>query len=68
VDTGSTVTVATRLDRVPADSRVASLISRCIAGAATADEAAQFQALWQARVRTLVLEHADDPEIIVLQY
>jgi len=68
LDTGAAVVVSTRLDRVPADPRVASLISRCAAGAATADEAAQFQALWQDRVRTLVIGHADDPRIIVLQH
>jgi hypothetical protein len=52
---------------VPGDPRVAALISRCVTGVATADEAAQFQRLWQDRVRTLVIERADDPEIIVLQ-
>jgi hypothetical protein len=31
------------------------------------DEAALFQLLWQGRARTLVVERADDPEIIVVQ-
>jgi len=68
VDTGTAVTVSARLDRVPADSRVALLLPRCINGTATADEAALFQSLWQGRVRTLVVERADDPQIIVVQH
>jgi hypothetical protein len=68
VDTGAAVTASTRLDRVPADPRIASLISRCVVGAATADEAAQFQTLWQDRVRAFVVERADDPEVIVVQH
>jgi hypothetical protein len=38
----------------------------CLHGAA--DEAALFQSLWQGRVRALVVEHADDSEIIVVQH
>ena len=67
VDTGAAAAVSARLDRVPADPRIVALMPRCIAGAATADEAALFQSLWQDRVRALVVERADDPEIIVVQ-
>lgn len=68
VDTGAAVNVSARLDRVPFDPRIVSLMPRCIGGTATADEAALFQSLWQDRVRTLVIERADDPEIIVVQH
>ena len=68
VDTGAAVTTSARLDRVPADPRMFPLMQRCLAGAATADEAAQFHSLWQGRVRTLLLEHADDPDTIVVQH
>ena len=67
VDTGAAALVSARLDRVPSDPRMVALMPRCIAGIATADEAALFQSLWQSRVRTLVVERADDPEIIVVQ-
>jgi formylmethanofuran dehydrogenase subunit E len=67
VDTGVAVTVFARLDRVPGDPRIASLMPRCVTGTATADEMALFQSLWQDRVRRLLLECADDPEIIVVQ-
>jgi formylmethanofuran dehydrogenase subunit E len=68
VDTGAAASVSPRVDRVPSDPRIAALMPRCIAGTATADEVALFQSLWQGRVRTLVVERADDPEIIVVQH
>ncbi len=67
LDTEAAITASARLDRVPADPRVASLIARCVTGAATAEETAQFRALWQERVRALLVERADDPETIVLR-
>ena len=66
-DTGAAAIVSARLELVPPDPRIVALMPRCIAGTATADEASQFQSLWQGRVRTLVVEHADDPEIILVQ-
>jgi formylmethanofuran dehydrogenase subunit E len=66
LDTGAAANVSARLDRVPADPRIVELMPRCIAGTATADEATLFRSLWQDRVRTLVVERADDPEIIVV--
>lgn len=68
VDTGATVTVSARLDQVPSDPRMVALMPRCVAGTASADEVALFQSLWQGRVRTIVVERADDPEIIVVQH
>lgn len=70
VDTGSAVTVFARLERVPADPRMSQLLQRSFAATATAtaEEAALFQSLWQARVRTLLIEHADDPETIVIHH
>jgi hypothetical protein len=66
-DTGAAVTVFARLDRVPADPRMFPLLQSCIAGTSTADEVVRFQSLWQGRVRSLLVEHADDPDIIVTQ-
>jgi hypothetical protein len=67
VDTGANVTVSARLDRVPADPRVARLLPRCVAGTATSDEAALFRSLWQDRVRTII-EHADDADFIIVRH
>lgn len=68
VDTGAAVVVSARLDRVPSDPRLALLLPRCLNGHATATEEALFQSIWQGRVRTLVAERADDPEIIVVSH
>ncbi|MFO1399281.1 MAG: hypothetical protein U1F48_19690 [Burkholderiales bacterium] len=67
VDTNAAVTVSARLDRIPPDPRVALLLPRCLNGVASDEETAAFQGLWQGRVRTLLLECADDPEVIVVR-
>lgn len=66
MDTGAAVDVQARAERVPGDPRIRSLIPRCIAGAATPEESHLFRTLWQDRVRRLLTEHADDPEVIVV--
>jgi hypothetical protein len=67
-DTGDAVTVSARLDSVPADPRMIPLLQRCLAGAATAEEATRFQSLWQGRVSSLLTEHADNPDVIVVRH
>jgi hypothetical protein len=64
VDTGAAVIASADLQRVPGDARTGLLLSRCVTGAATPEEEAQFQFLWQERVRRLLIEHADDPQVI----
>ena len=66
-DTGAAISVSARLERVPSDPRIPQLMPRCLAGAATPAEATLFQSLWQDRVRTLLVEHADDADLIVIQ-
>jgi formylmethanofuran dehydrogenase subunit E len=65
-DDGRSVTVQARVERVPADPRAMPLMPRCVAGVATAEEQALFRSLWQERVKRLLLEHADDPEVILV--
>lgn len=67
VDTGAAVDAAAHLRHVPADPQMAPLMQRCLAGAADPAEAAQFAALWQARVRRVLLTHGDDPEVFVIR-
>lgn len=62
-DTGVRVGVSAQLDKVPMDPRVSRLLPRCLAGDANADEVAEFRRLWQGRVRSLLLDHKDDPEV-----
>ncbi|HKB55164.1 MAG TPA: hypothetical protein VKD22_14305 [Ramlibacter sp.] len=67
VDSGAAVSVAVRAEAVPGDPRMRELLPRCLIGAATPAEAAQFRSLWQDRVRRLLLEHADDPDVVVVE-
>jgi formylmethanofuran dehydrogenase subunit E len=67
VDSGAAVSVSVRTELVPGDPRMRDLLPRCLAGVATPAEAAQFGSLWQERVRRLLIEEADDPEIIVVE-
>lgn len=67
VDTGQAVEVAARLQSVPFAPQTVELMQKCLAGSATPDEAAEFRACWQARVRALLLEHGNDPEVFVLR-
>ena len=58
------VEVAAHLQRVGGDPRTSQLMGRCLRGEASSDETSTFRALWQDRVRRLLLEHADDSEVI----
>ena len=49
---------------VPFPAEMQSLMPKAVSGQATPDELARFGELWQARVRAMLLEHADDPELL----
>jgi hypothetical protein len=63
VDTGQAVDVAARLQLVPFAPQTSELMQKCLGGSATPEEAARFRECWQARVRALLLDHGDDPEV-----
>lgn len=63
VDNHQAVDVAARLQLVPFAPRTGELMQECLAGGATAAETAKFRECWQARVRALLLDHGDDPEV-----
>lgn len=67
LDNGAAVSAAAHPERVPGDPRVRELLPRCLAGTASEEQAALFGSLWQERVRRLLLEHADDPQVIVVE-
>lgn len=52
---------------IPADPAAHDLLRRQIVGAADATEAARFRALWQDRVRRMLVDHADDDRLIRLE-
>lgn len=66
LDTEQAVNTAANLQRVPASPRMPMLMGNCISGNATPAEAAEFGKLWQERVRSILLDHGDDPEVFVV--
>ncbi|HEU0219508.1 MAG TPA: hypothetical protein VFQ98_01720 [Gallionella sp.] len=66
LDTGQAVQTAANLQRVPAAPRMPMLMGNCLSGNATPAEAAEFGKLWQDRVRSILLDHGDDPEVFIV--
>lgn len=66
LDTSRAVYVAANLQHVPGSPRVSELMANCLDHTATPDEIAKFHQLWQERVRRILLEYGDDPEIFVV--
>lgn len=66
LDSKRTAQVTVNLQRVPASPRLPRLMAACLANTATPAEIAEFRQLWQARVRSILLEHGDDPEVFVI--
>lgn len=67
VDTGAGVEVIYRPERVPPDSRMRNVMQKVLGGDATQEDQAFFAELWQERVRRILIDHADDPELIVVR-
>lgn len=65
-DTEDKVDVAANLQRVAGDPDTATLMQRCLGGGASAEEIRRFGALWQDRVRRILLDHGDDPKVFVV--
>lgn len=53
--------------QVAADPATSRLMQQCLQDLASPEEQQQFAELWQQRVRRILLEHGDDPQIFVLQ-
>lgn len=63
-DTGAGVIVDINTGAVPHDPRMDTLMPKAVSGRAEAGELERFGALWQDRVRRMLIEHADDPKLI----
>ena len=64
LDNDTSVQLSLNANRVAADPRTNVLLRKILSGEAAKPEAAEFAQLWQDRVRRILLEHADDPELI----
>jgi hypothetical protein len=65
-DTGASVAVELDLTSVPAPANLRPLLGGALDPAASAEQRAAFGRTWQERVQRLLLEHADDPDVIRL--
>lgn len=65
VDTGASVQLGLNMSRVAGDPRTMPLLQKALSGGASAEEVTEFGALWQQRVQAILLDHADDPDVIV---
>lgn len=63
-DSGDTVYLSLDLSSVPPASQMRHLMGRAMSADATPEERREFGAVWQERVRRLLLEHADDANVI----
>ena len=64
VDNGASVQLAAHLNKVEANPLTGKLLRKILEGLATQDEASEFATLWQERVKRILIDHADDPEMI----
>ncbi|MDO9198298.1 hypothetical protein [Rhodoferax sp.] len=62
-DTGQAVLAQGRAHSVPGDPQTMRLMQLCLSGQATDEQRALFGQLWQARVRSILLDHAWDDAV-----
>jgi hypothetical protein len=65
VDNGATIQLAAHMNRVESDPRTSALLKKMVEGSAVSEETDEFAHLWQARVKRILIDHADDPALIV---
>ena len=64
LDNGASVELELNAAAVPFPAGMQALMSKAVAGQATPDELARFGTLWQERVRAMLLEHGNDPQLL----
>ncbi len=64
LDTGAAVMVSFDAHRIPADASQRERMQAVIQNRETPEQQADFARLWQARVETILLVHADDPALL----
>lgn len=65
-DSGAGATTAYHPEIVPPEAAMRELMQLILAGVAGADEKKEFGRLWQARVKRILIDHIDDPRLVVL--
>lgn len=67
LDTGASVLLEYHPEKVPPSPEMPPLMARVVGGTAEEDEREAFGKLWQDRVRRILVDHANDPEVVVVQ-
>ncbi|MCP5276812.1 MAG: hypothetical protein H6935_00415 [Thiobacillus sp.] len=67
LDTGASVLVEYHPEKVPPSPDMPPLMARVVGGTAGEEERESFAKLWQERVRRILVEHAQDPEVVVVR-
>ncbi len=65
-DTGMAVNTAYHPETVPPDAAMKDLMQTVMAGSADAMARKEFARLWQERVKRILIDHIDDPRLVVL--
>lgn len=66
VDTGDSVDVEYHAQRVPPRPAMADVFAKIQSGQATTEDRQTFGQLWQERVQRILIEHFDDPELVLI--
>ena len=66
-DTGRNADCVVQLQRVPGDPRLGELLPAVIQGIATPQQASLFAELWQDRLRRILVDHAEHPELVEIR-
>lgn len=65
-DSGRAVIASAAMAKIPGDPGMRDLMGLCLAGGASAEQRREFGRMWQERVRSLLLDYADDPDVIAV--
>lgn len=68
LDTMAHVDATAHVGNVPGSPRTFQLLPSCLDQSASTDDITEFQTLWQARVRAMLTEYADDPAIFEVRH
>lgn len=66
IDSGAGVQLRFNAALVPVAPETRDLLPAVLNGYGGPEDAERFRALWQARVKAILVDHADDPELVVL--
>lgn len=67
LDTGASVLMDYHPEKVPPSPGMPPLMARVVGGTADAEEREAFAKRWQDRVRSILVDHAQDPELVVVR-